>query len=287
MKTFAVRWSGDEDFYFGPFTYSWSKYRPFCIMLSSWGGGDDDDDPCQLRLSWFWGTLIVRLPPIVQPWREKVYPDPKNWGPEVVERLGRNWYWNVDVRSYGINICGSGTVGDSSFLTLHYGRNGGSCMDSSIQQQWGCFLPWTEWRHVRRSFYGLNGQHFATAPEGVSYKLGGNDAYARESELEVETPKRRYRFRDFDGEEPIATTHIEEREWRAGTGWFKWLERFRRPIIYRSLCIEFSGGTGKCKGSWKGGIIGASIEMSDSRELHLGAFLRYCHKGGMKFVDVA
>src|SRR5690606_33228759 len=92
-----------------------------------------------------------------------------------------------------------------------------------------------------------------------------------------------FTFRDFDGEELTATTRIEEREWRFGVGWFKWLSLFRRPKVSRDLEITFSGETGKRKGSWKGGTIGDSIKMLPG-ELHEPAFRRYCAANGMTFV---
>jgi hypothetical protein len=90
-------------------------------------------------------------------------------------------------------------------------------------------------------------------------------------------------FNDFDGEVITATTHIEEREWRFGTGWFAWLSLFRRPRIIRSLDIRFSAEVGPRKGSWKGGTMGHSIEMLPG-ELHRGAFQRYAAKHNLRNV---
>jgi len=282
-----LRW-GDEgdDIWLGPVTYSFSKYRPFCIMLSSWGDGEDDDRPCNLRLSWFWGTLIIRLPKwLLRPHITKVYPP--DWTPdsEVVKRLGRNYYEDVDCRSYGITISNSGTVGGSLHMSVHYGRAGGSMMDSTLEQRWGCFLPWTEWRHIRISFYDLDGKHVGSILDKDWTRGGvlGGWMYDAQRVMEERTPKQRFRFKDFDGEELVATTHVEEREWRAGTGWFKWLAWFRRPIIRRSLSIAFHGETGRRKGSWKGGTTGHSIEMRRD-DTHFQAFARYCKEHEMEFI---
>ena len=231
--------------------------------------------------------LIITLPRIVHPHRRKVYP---GWDAETISRLGRNFYWDVDVRSYGFSLSGCGDIGNSTFLQVYYGRHGGSCMDSSIQQQWNWFLPWTQWRHVRRSLYDLEGNHFWSdidSEERAVWKLGGR---ARDGRREIAKswermcPTVKFRFRDFDGEEIEATTRIEQREWRFGTGWFEWLSWFRRPLIRTSLDIQFSAETGKRKGSWKGGIIGTSIEMEPG-ELHEGAFRRYCAEHEMEYID--
>lgn len=278
----AARWS-DGDRYFGPFTFGISDYRLWAVVLTSSGQGDSNDRPAELRINLGLLYLIITLPNILRPHRRKVYP---GWDWETVERLGRNWYWDVDPRSYGFSLSGSGGVGGSTFLQVYYGRHGGSCMDSSIQQQWNCFLPWTEWRFIRHSLYDLNGAHFYTEVESESRsirKLGGR--YDKERRTIVDSwrsmcPTVEFRFTDFDGEEITATTRIEAREWHFGTGWFTWLSWFRRPIVIRSLDIQFSKETGKRKGSWKGGTIGHSIEMK-AGELHRDAFARYCAEHNM------
>lgn len=252
-----ARW-GDNDRYFGPFTWSHSKdYPHWAIVLKSRGDDDDESGACTLRISLRSATFLVALPGIVRPWRQKVYP---KWDAETVKRLGRDWYWNIDPRQYGFSL-------NEGFLQVYYGRTGGRCMDSSIQQQWSYFLPWTQWRHVRHSLYGLRGEH-------VWSEMEVTDWGARRM-AEASCPTVQFAFADFDGARLIATTRIEEREWRFGTGRFKWLSWFRRPKIRRSLDIEFSGETGPEKGSWKGGTIGTGIDMLPGED-HEAAFRRYC-----------
>lgn len=263
-QTMRRRWS-DNDRYFGPFTWSYNKSYPhWAVVLKSRGDDDGEGGGCSLRISARKATLILALPDIVRPWREKVYPQ---WDAETVKRLGRNWYWNVDPRKYGFSL-------NDGHLSIYYGRTGGACQDSSIQQQWGCFLPWTQWRHVRHSFYGLQGEFISDAPNG---RLGDTDTWEAYKASEAAVPTAKFSFQDHDGQELIATTRIEEREWRFGTRWCKWLSWFCRPKIIRSLNLEFSDETGPEKGSWKGGTIGTSIDMLPG-ELHEAAFRRYCDK---------
>lgn len=258
----AIRW-GDNDHYFGPITWHPGDYKRWSIVLVSAG---DEDRKCHLRISMWRYTLITVLPNIIKPHREKVYP--QSWDAETVKRLGRNWYWSVDQRQYGFGLY------DGHF-NLYYGRTGGPSMDSRVEQRWSCFLPWTQWRHVRHSYFDLNGEHFATLPDtGKSYRLDP-DRWERERAIADSVPTAAFAFEDFDGERLIATTRIEEREWRFGTGYFKWLSLFRRPKIRRSLDLRFSGETGTEKGSWKGGTIGTGIDMLPG-ELHEAAFRRYC-----------
>lgn len=258
----AARW-GDQDLYFGPFTWSYSTDYPHWAVVLRSRGDEDHGEHCTLRISLRKATFIAVLPAIIRPHRTKVYP--KSWDAETVKRLGRDWYWDIDPRQYGFSL-------SSGHLSVYYGRTGGACMDSSIQQQWGCFLPWTQWRHVRHSFYGLEGEHLYDEPQ-TGARLG-EDWEARRTREET-VPTASFAFTDFDGEELTATTKIEEREWRFGTGYFKWLSIFRRPMIKRSLDLRFSGETGPEKGSWKGGTIGTGIDMLPG-ELHEAAFRRYC-----------
>lgn len=263
----ALRW-GDHDRYLGPFTWSYStSYPHWAVVLRSRGDDDSDNSGrCSLRISLRKATLIIALPGIVRLHRTKVYP--KSWDAETVKRLGRDWYWDIDPRQYGFSL-------SDGHLSVYYGRTGGACMDSSIQQQWGCFLPWTQWRHVRHSLYDLAGEHFWTQPEGA-HQLGAPGGWWETYRAAKDAcPTVRFAFEDEDGEHLVATTMIEEREWRFGTGWFKWLSWFCRPKIRRSLDLSFSGETGPEKGSWKGGTTGTGIDMLPG-ELHEAAFRRYC-----------
>lgn len=257
----ALRW-GDNDRYFGPFTWSYSKdYPHWAVVLKSRGDDDSKNNGrCSLRISLRKATLIIALPGIIRPHRTKVYP--KSWDAETIKRLGRDWYWDIDPRQYGFSL-------SDGHLSVYYGRTGGACMDSSIQQQWGCFLPWTQWRHVRHSLYGLSGEHVYTEPQGRAW-----EAYQAAKDA---CPTVKFSIEDFDGEKIIATTMIEKSEWHFGTGWFKWLSWFCRPKICRCLDIRFSGETGPEKGSWKGGTVGTGIDMLPGED-HEAAFRRYCNE---------
>lgn len=279
----AVRWS-DNDRYLGPFTFSrGDHYRTIAISVQS---GDEDERKAYFRLSVGRFSFLAALPPwLIRPERKQV--QAKYWSPDDVARMGRDWYWDATPREYGFSIT-------DGHLSVHYGR---VTNDSSTEQQWGYFLPWTQWRHIRRSLYDLDGRHFWSELDSET------DNYRRLAKIEIGSdlwrerydiirsweemcPKATFRFKDFDGEELEAVTHLEQREWRFGTGWFKWLSFFRKPKIRSSLSIAFSGETGKRKGSWKGGTTGHSIEMLPG-DLHQEAFERYCQQHEMTFVGGA
>ncbi|HET7348628.1 MAG TPA: hypothetical protein VFJ10_14930, partial [Acidobacteriaceae bacterium] len=242
-----IRW-GDDDRYFGPFTYARDThgYRPIAIVL---GSGDGDDYPgCRLRMSAFGHTLIVALPPIIKPWRRRV-------------DTPRGGYWDSGEREYGFSL-------SEGHLSVKLGR---VTNDSRTEQTWGCFLPWTQWRFVRHSLYGLDGSLFADLPVHARW---GTPECEEEERLRSACPTVAFEFDDFDGERITAVTKIEERAWKFGTGWFKWLSVFRQQKIRRSLDLRFSSEVGARKGSWKGGTIGHGINMLPG-ELHEAAFRRY------------
>lgn len=272
MMGFAkyYRWS-DNDRRAGPFIYARDKrYKPLAVVLMS---GDEEEDfraGCKFRMSAFGHTLIIALPAIIKPWRRKVYPGAA-WDEATVARLGRDWYWDTKQREFGFSY-------SDGFLQVFFGRQ---THDSSTTQNWCKHLPWTQWRHVRRSLYGLDGEHYWTEPKGIRYPLG-EDGWKERQAIEDACPSQAFAFKDYDGEALTARTHIEEREWWFGTGWFKWLSVFRQPKISRYLDIKFSGETGKRKGSWKGGTIGHSIDMLTG-ESHEAAFRRYCAEHEMAF----
>lgn len=269
-----IRWS-DNDWYFGPFTFALSDYKALAIVLGS--GDGDERSGCRLRLSAFGATMIIALPPIIKPERKKIVPE--SWDQKTIARLGRNWYYDYKEREYGLSVF-------EGHFNVYLGRQ---THDSSTEQRWSCFLPWTQWRFVRHSLYGLIGEHFWTEPGAPGTKLKG-DALARSRiahwdvvhQAQVACPSATFAFADTDGERLTATTKIEEREWLFGTSWCSWLSLFRKSKVRRSLDINFSAETGKRKGSWKGGTIGHSIDMLPG-ELHEAAFQRYCAEHQMTF----
>jgi len=254
------RYSGD-DRHFGPFTlskHSGECYRPIGIHLNSGG----ESDGCHLRLSAFGYTLILELPQIIQ--KYKVKHMAVSWDAATIERLGRDYYFETFRREYGFSF-------SDGNLHLHYGPQ---TWDSRTTKSKCYFLPWRHWRYIRQSWYDTNGEHITTLWETNSREVrrAQSDWHW---EFEKTLEKVLFLIKDSDGEEIEASTNIEEREWRFGTGAFSWLSIFRKPRVQRTLKIEFNKEVGRDKGSWKGGLIGTSIEMLPG-ELHEGAFRRYC-----------
>lgn len=234
------------------------------LILSS---GDEEYPGCKLHVAAAGYSLTVSLPPILRPYRRVVF---AGWDTATVLRMGRNWYWDYTERQYGFYLF-------ENHFNILYGRQS---HDSSTEQRWGLFLPWSEWRHVRHSIYDKSGALFWSSDKRRGSLGNIEDCIEARKDPSVVAC---FTFRDFDGEQIKASTCIEEREWHKGEGWFKWLSWFTKPRIHRSLNIEFSAETGPRKGSWKGGTLGHGIEML-AGEMHEAAFRRYCVKHNMTYL---
>lgn len=260
MKTrYKRRYSGN-DRHFWPFTLSEhndGKYQPLGITLDSGGENDDGNKGCNIKFQGLGYTLIVELPQIIQDFRIKHIA--RSWDAATVERLGRNYYYEVFPKEYGFAF-------SDRALFLRFGPQ---THDSLTAKSKCYFLPWLNWRHVRNSMYDLDG--------GLFFSESGNRDFRPWYEAKDKVPKATFRVKDDDGQEVEAKTHIEEREWRLGEGWFKWLSLFCRPKIIRSLEINFNAEVGPEKGSWKGGLTGTSINMLPG-ESPESAFLRFCEE---------
>lgn len=243
------RW-GDNDRHVGPFTFAFREsWRPFTIMLSS-GSTERESPGCNLRFQAFGATMICELPPIIKPWRQWVDLRGKEWAQS-------DGYWDEHPREYGFCLSGG-------HLSVHLGAN---TNDSSTTQDWGCFLPWTQWRQIAHRLYNADGS------------LAGDVADSFENLWKVREAltKAHFAIIDYDAERIEVETYVEEREWRLGTGWFRWLGFIAPKRKCRSLDITFKSEVGPEKGSWKGGTIGHGIEMLPD-ETQEQAMRRYCEQ---------
>lgn len=251
----------NNDRRFGPLTWGRCSpsWRPIRLVFST-GGGDDDGDARNNLTGYAFGWVArLSLPSLMKPWRQWVPTGHYEWA-----KSPDAGYWDVHAKEYGFSFGGEG------FFQLFYGPQ---TNDSTTTKSWSKHLPWTQWRHVRHSFYDAAGGHFWTEPERKGrLKAGEWEEMDRQRSA---CPTVQFSITDYDGTVVQATTRIEEREWHFGEGWFKWLSLFRRPMVKRSLDIHFGAEVGTQKGSWKGGMIGTSIEMLPG-ELHADAFRRYC-----------
>lgn len=251
------RWS-DNDKHLWPFTFSNDTYRRYGVVIDS-GAHEDQGGDCHIRFYLGGWTLICELPPIVPDY--VVRHVATTWDADTITRLGRDWYEERHSREYGFAFVDGN-------LHVYYGAQ---THDSRTDQNKVFFLPWRNLRFIRLSLYDLNGEHFHTEIES------SRNSWAAGNAVRDACPKAKFDFEDYDGQRITATTHIEEREWRFGTGWCRWLSWFRKPLVSRTLALEFSSEVGPEKGSWKGGTTGHAIEMLPG-EIHEAAFKRYCEQ---------
>ncbi|NEZ65648.1 hypothetical protein D0962_23310 [Leptolyngbyaceae cyanobacterium CCMR0082] len=204
----------------------------------------DDEYPCRLSIAAFRRYFTQQLPA----WVLRPYQKPCQY-------QDRKFTIDYD-RCYGVSLT-------ENYLSFDYGCQTG---DSNEDKQKGFFLPWGEWEHIRCTLYNLDGS-IHTADTSQSFEDWDK---ARNS-----VPKAEFNCRDYDGMEFVATAYIEEREWRRGVSWFKWLRLFVKPKIRRSLDLEFSKGIGREKDYGKGGTTCHGIEMQPDESVE-AAFRRYC-----------
>lgn len=247
------------------------KYRSFDVRYNT-GSEEAPYNNISLHISkWL---LRIRFFNIIPPWRIKVFPT--SWSKEDIERIGRDYYWEVKERQFGFHFL-------EDNVQILYGKQ--DWEDSKRKLFW---LPWKQWRFVRFSLYDLEGKDCYTLLESEkkkqfkeAAKMGlsfWDTTYYKEEEFAKKNcPKVDFTIKDYDGQIISVTTHIEEREWHFGEKYFKWLSLFRKPLIRRDLSIEYSDEVGREKGSWKGGTVGCSIEMLPG-ELHESAMKRHCEK---------
>lgn len=260
----SLGWAGkDKDRYYGPITVSVdSDYLQWGAVATS---SNDDGRPPNLRVHMHNLTVLIRLPGwTIRPHKEKV--KFRHISNADRDRLGRDWYWQIDKRAFGVTVSGG-------VVHMAFGRQ---THDSDTDRSKCYFLPWQQWRHVRHSFYDMDGDLFCDV---------SNDWGQRKMQ-ETACPSVSFEFTDFDGEAITAKTRVEERQWKRGEGRFKWLSAIVQDLVVRSLTLEFSSEVGSRKRSWKGGSIGHSIEMM-AGETHEDAFRRYCDLENLKFVAVS
>jgi hypothetical protein len=175
-------------------------------------------------------------------------------------------YWEHIRREYGFTIY-------EENIHIHYGIQPGSwsSKDKKNSDHTKLFgIPWRERQYIHEKFYTPDWKEFGVVKPFKSGRLDF-DQLQKARDL---VPKVKFKFNDYDGEEIIATCHISEMRHEYGTGLFKWLRYFKKPLITCRLELCFNKEIGYEKGSWKGGTTGHSEEIQYNED-PLDAFIRY------------
>lgn len=250
----------DNDKTFGPLTIGKTDWKAYRLIYSA---GNNEDYPREKgnKITFYFNGFVARLslPEIIKPYRLTV--KAKYWDEETIKRMGRDWYYEYFDKEYGISY-------SSNFLQLYYGtQSDGSYHDGVPEKRMSWFLPWGEYRYVEERYYGVNEEVIYEAKDKYELKLNHN--------IKETIPTVDYLIEDYDGKQIVAKTIVQYRRWQKGRKPFQWLAWFRKDTVTKSVEITFTEEVGTDKGSWKGGLIGTSIEMLPN-ESRINAFKRYC-----------
>lgn len=245
----------DNDSRFGPLTYGRSSWSPLRLVFST-GGDYDDREPFNSLTAYAFGWVArLKLPTMMRPCRIQ----------HVSTIQGRDFWYETFPCEYGFSL-------SDGFLQLFLGPQ---THDSDTTKSWSKHLPWTQWRFYRHAYYDLEGSQVWEQLDRDRKRPFVAHGFDEQQRAEEACQSDSFLIDDYDGQRIIAKTIIEQREWKFGEGWFKWLSIFRKNLVRRSLKIDFDSETGPEKGSWKGGTCGTNIDMLPD-ELHEAAFKRYC-----------
>jgi hypothetical protein len=243
------------------------RWKRYAFNISNpheyYEGGDVEQGAhwCMLNIafgkhSWWW-----QIPEFFKPRKKWVDTSHYEWS-----KNPKGGYWEYIRREYGF------TISDDN-IHLHYGIQPGysSPRDKKNSDHTKLFgIPWLQKRYIHERFYTPDWEVFGVCTPKKNRGLDFDQLY----KIKNTVPKVKFRFNDFDGEEIIATCYISEMRHEHGTGWFKWLKYFVKPLITLRLYLSFDKEIGYEKGSWKGGTMSHSIEIHDAED-PLKAFIRY------------
>lgn len=254
----------------GPFVYARNESYSASFGVE-YTGSKEDQEHNTFRVTMFWRTFILVLPNIL---RGVKTTRKAHWGPEQAKKWGE-FFTEEHRRRYGFSF-------HRSDGCLHYSY-GIQTNDSRTDKTSVWSIPWLNRRFHRHSLYDLKGKLLIHLTDDgkrtISY-----DNYEFGRAVEDLQPSRYFKFVDYDGEVIAAKVTIEEREWRHGTGYFKWLSKFVKPTISRYIELKYSAEVGDRKGSWKGGAIGQSFNI-DNETLHEEGFRNFCQEKGLTFLE--
>lgn len=227
-----------------------SEHSGFTFHLSSLDNDRPSEKSCNYLTVRVWSHFWhIQIPELIKP-----------------KRIQQKEYNNTVRRMYGLSI-------DDTALYVYYGIQPGSWNRDDQENSDHCkvyFLPWNQTDRVQYDFLNPDGTLFMKATDKPN---GACDMDAINKARDY-VPKIIFKFNDFDGTEVTATCYREIMRWEYGTGLFKWVKWFRKPIISNSLSIQYDKEVGQNKSSWKGGLIGHSIDILEG-ETPLDAFKRY------------
>ncbi|RLA83085.1 MAG: hypothetical protein DRG78_05435 [Epsilonproteobacteria bacterium] len=243
-----------------------SDYK-FRICLQS---RTEDEENCELRINIFRRSITIIIPDwmALKPIQIKV--TPSSWSEADIKRLGRDYYYNIIYREYSISFT-------NEYLSLYYGPQFDDSSDGKSNHKFITYF-WKDYTHIEHLLFDYDGNSLGNF---ASTRLS---EYEKMSDVRDNIKRRIFNCLDYDGEHIVVSTFIEQRTWNLGFGYFKWIKYFTKPLVRRSLSLEFDKETGERKGSYKGGTLGTGIDFLDDEECSESAFKRYCAKNKMTYI---
>lgn len=178
-----IRWSGDEDRYFGPFTVHTARDPSIGVVFKFSDGDERRESYVRIHLGKL--TVLFPIPCFVKPWRQWVDV------PGLPE--GPGGYWLTGSHEYGLDLKRHEAHWKWGAQKNHWPNGGSGC--------W--FYPWSEQVPV---------SDVLVHPDGSERPLGQEDACTTT-----------FQVRDFDGEVIEAKVRFERSRYRVGKGLWHWL----------------------------------------------------------------
>jgi hypothetical protein len=244
-----IRWGGEEDKYFGPFTFHRNRSNEFGFNVRF---GDGRDCPqSYIRLHFGKLTVLFPIPSIVKPWKMWIDTSKFAWSDNPA-----GGYWEFGYHDYGVVF---------SRTEMHWKFGPQSFLGFGGSNRSGCwFYPWCDTTLLSCTYTDLD----------------GNRCESNEDDKPVAV----FLVHDFDGEVIEAKVAIEHSKYRVGRGLWHWL-LLGKTRNHTSLEIKFASETGRRKGSWKGGTTGVWMP-ANSADTAATAMRKYCEENDMKLIGV-
>ena len=202
-----------------------------------------DFNHVQLRLG-RWFSARIYFPVIFKPGEVSI---PSQWS----ESGFRTEYIP---KRYGFCIAGDQ-------YTIYYGTDpGDDSYRDRVKRQTKTWWPgYTKRRNTEWTVFGADGK--------IHAQYIGNDCNGQPF-FDMCAAKRTVTRRqmvcvDYDGQEIIASYHVNRRVYKRGTGWFRWLSYLTKSDVHHMVEIDFDKEVGNEKGSWKGGTLGVTVLMQE------------------------
>lgn len=226
----------------------------FCDMFwLTLNSEDEEEEGCWIKLQMFNRSYGLRLP---------------NWILRSHQEL-TDFDIETNPREYGVTY-------HKGYLAIYYGVQ---TLSSDTTKRWSCFLPWTQWRLVKRHLLKIDGvQSYAQLQEG--------DISLTKAQIKTLTnscPKLYYQIEDSDRTVISASAYVSQFEMVKGIGYFKWVQYFSKASIYKMLTLDYSAEVGPGKSSYTGGVLSTRIVLAPEESPKMAIF-KYCIENKLLFL---